>query len=358
MELGFGPNGIRRATNGPKWTGLGMTKNGQHSGPKPKHYIFLNMSSSASLPSSNTKERQSLKKRPLIRITSKRKSSKKELSITKLRKKGPSSSSISSSLASLSPSSLSGGPPSILTKQYSTAAENNNKGSDNDNGIYKNNDDDYQDDPIFTKMLEKYVQETMDDVHEVIFTMQSLICRHSAAICTFVHETNNGYIPFVLKPMVQHALYSTCSSSALNNDAVKKPSKLSTSKVSKNSNHLSSAYVATELNVDLRQLDAENKIRMIQLHGMKTITSAGKTNNKNDDSSKDDNEIIDNDQNIAILFMKDFIDGIYDACAADNSPHNTISVTTAHESSHRNQLIIRFVPAVLAVVHLLIELYC
>mmetsp|Transcript_4475 Transcript_4475/g.6565 ORF Transcript_4475/g.6565 Transcript_4475/m.6565 type:complete len:376 (+) Transcript_4475:394-1521(+) len=206
-------------------------------------------------------------------------------------------------------------------------------------------------------MLESYVQETMDDVHEVMLTMESLISRYTAAICPFATENNNGYIPFVLKPMIQHALHSTttCSNSS---NIMNNTSKLSTlshlSQLSKqekvqrkNNNHLSSAYIATELDVDLNQLDSENKIRMIQLHGITMVKTTGKTDNDGGNkNSYKDNETIDNDQNIAILFMKDYIDGIYDAQSADaavqcSSSNNDIRLETKHDNSHRNEFIMK-----------------
>lgn len=185
--------------------------------------------------------------------------------------------------------------PSILTKQYHSS--NNDDKNERSKGecdnisndrLDKDSQNDYDDVVGFSELLNKFIEET-DNIHEIILAIQCLTDRQCAAICPFTTNTcNGGYIPFVLKPMIQHALNTTVSSSLQDHDKI---------------NQISSACVSTGFNIELETLDVENKIRLIQLHGI------------------EDGD----DDNIAVLLFNHYVDAVHDAASCGQGTYKSKS---------------------------------
>lgn len=79
--------------------------------------------------------------------------------------------------------------------------------------------------------------------------------------------------------------------------------------------------------MDLEKLDSENKIRLIQLHGM--------TDDGDDDRGVSSND----DENIAVLFMNDYINGVYDALSYNEK--NNGDCDNDSSSYDQNQTIVK-----------------
>jgi len=122
---------------------------------------------------------------------------------------------------------------------------------------------------------------------DTLLALRSMVSKNSAAVCPLVNNnsSNNnqlsGYhnataapngLPFVLKPMLHHALLSTVSSSTSGGSDYtasigNTTSSTNDDNVIQETNRTLSAGAATGVNVELEELRQSNVVRLIQLHG-------------------------------------------------------------------------------------------
>mmetsp|Transcript_3209 Transcript_3209/g.3730 ORF Transcript_3209/g.3730 Transcript_3209/m.3730 type:complete len:473 (-) Transcript_3209:227-1645(-) len=202
--------------------------------------------------------------------------------------------------------------PSILTKQYST---NTTAVAKCDNGCDQQEDNEYdtENDTSFLQALQE------EDMHDILFAMHSLIRHHSAAVYTLNNTLPNShidYLPFLLKPMIQHTLTCTKSNTPSTSTSTSTISKNKIKKKIKDTNQKASAFLSTGFNIDLDELEEQNKIKLLylQLHDY------------DDDTHTQDDDI-------AIMFMADYIKGVHDAILSSNTSTNNSDNDSASTST-------------------------
>ena len=214
--------------------------------------------------------------------------------------------------------------PSILTKQYHTTNNSHNEQVNKQShqnkktagdGASPNDDNEqyFDDDENASDFFDEVIKAT-EDVHDIVMAIQSINICNSAAVCqlmngnkkTDLHQNKRDFITFVLKPMIKYALNSTSLTPNNKTDQV------------------ASAYISTGFNIDLEKLESEHQIRLIQLHGLT-------------------DELSNDDENVAVLLMNDYVDAVYDAATSPHNANNDVgsSQEAIENKENENQLIIK-----------------
>ena len=220
--------------------------------------------------------------------------------------------------------------PSILTKQY---YKNNNKTIIQEKN--KMNDEEYSSSlyNVDSKIFDEYIQANHDDIHDIILVMQSITNRQGAAICPLLQQAQHAqhdHVTFVLKPMIQHALNSTSMNHKnypYTTSTTSTTTAAAAARTEKN-NLIASAYISTEFNLELEQLDDDNQIRLIQLHG-----GSGTSDNDDDDNGNEN-------ENIAIFFMNDYVRAVYNAAQYGSSTSSSSSCSNVQNDKEETEMML------------------
>lgn len=144
---------------------------------------------------------------------------------------------------------------------------------------------------------------------DTLLALRSLVSKGAAAVCPL--RTNTACLPFVLKPMLHHALLSSVSSQS-------NPGKCNGNNTHdatniEETNKILSAGAATGVAVELDDLRRKNVVRLLQLHGTGGVEDSG--------------------NDLAIMETNIFEQGVRDAFGVPEQAYDGVNIKETFSSS-------------------------